>query len=224
MKLLTATALFLLATPTAFAADLAPQPVEPAAPVELPFSWTGFYVGAHAGAVFSDAKLSSPVTGVRQGFDSTGFIGGAHLGYNEQFDNNIVVGLEGDIDYSSLSKSQYLGDGAYGKFKNDWQGSVRARLGYAFDRFLPYLTAGVAFGDQKFSVYDPGTGLGASSNKTAVGWTAGGGVEYAWDDHWSVRGEVRYTDFGKKNIDFAGTRLKGRFNDTTTTLGISYKF
>jgi outer membrane immunogenic protein len=224
MKLLTATALFLLASPAAFAADLAPQPVEPAVPVELPYSWTGFYVGVHAGGIFSNAKLSVPGTFTRGSFDSTGFIGGAHAGYNLQFDNNIVIGLEGDIDYSSLSKTRFLGAGTYGKFENQWQGSVRGRIGYAFDRWLPYLTGGVAFGEQKFSIFSPVVGVGLSSDDTRVGWTAGGGIEYAWDDNWSVRGEVRYTDFGSKNINFAGTPLKAKFNDTTATLGVSYKF
>jgi outer membrane immunogenic protein len=65
-------------------------------------------------------------------------------------------------------------------------------------------------------------------SQTAVGRTAGGGLEYAIDDHWIVRGEVRYTDFGNRNFNFGcGTDadyLKSRFNEVSTTLGVSYKF
>jgi outer membrane immunogenic protein len=223
MKLLTATALFLLVSPAAFAADLAPEPVEPA-PVVLPFSWTGFYVGAHVGAIFTNAKMSLPGTFGGGSLDSTGFVGGGHVGYNLQFDNNIVIGLEGDFDYTSPSKTRLLGSGTYAKFENEWQASIRGRVGYAMDRWLPYLTGGVAFGDPKFSVFSPINAVGFSSSETRTGWTAGGGLEYAWDDNWSVRGEVRYTDYGTKNVNFAGTPIKAKFNDTTATLGVSYKF
>jgi outer membrane immunogenic protein len=222
MKMRLALAALLLTSTSAFAADLAPQPM-PIAPV---FSWTGFYAGVHAGAVFSDAKATDTLFGARAKFNNTGFIGGGHVGYNEQFDNNIVIGLEGDIDYSSLSKttSEFFG-GTPGtaKFQSDWQGSVRARAGYALDQFLPYVTGGVAFGDEKFSVEVPGIG-GASQSKTRVGWTAGGGVEYAIDQNWIVRGEVRYTDFGNQNITLLGDPVKTRFNEVTTELGVSYKF
>ncbi|MDQ0392522.1 outer membrane protein [Labrys monachus] len=227
MKIRLALAALLLTSTSAFAADLAPQSVEPAAPIAAPvFSWTGFYAGVHAGAVFGDAKSTDSEFGIRAKFNNTGFIGGAHAGYNEEFDNNVVIGLEGDIDYTSLSKttSQTV-DGTFGsaKFKSDWQGSVRARAGYAFDQILPYVTGGVAFADEKLSVEIPGTGSDSSS-KTRVGWTAGAGVEYAIDQNWIVRGEVRYTDFGKQNMTLLGDRVKTRFNETTTELGVSYKF
>ena len=228
MKMRLALAALLLTSTSAFAADLAPQPVEPAAPMPVApvFSWTGFYAGVHAGAVFSDAKASDSLFGARAKFNNTGFIGGGHVGYNEQFDNNVVIGLEGDIDYTSLSKTTSdTVDGTFGsaKFKSDWQGSVRARAGYAFGQILPYVTGGVAFGDEKFSVNIPGVGADSES-KTRAGWTAGGGVEYAVDQNWIVRGEVRYTDFGSQNVTLLGDPVKTRFNEVTTELGVSYKF
>jgi len=228
MKMRLALAALLISSTSAFAADLAPQPVEPAAPMPVTpvFSWTGFYAGVHAGAVFGDAKLSDSVTGGQVKFNNTGFIGGGHVGYNQQFDSNIVVGLEGDIDYTSLSQSKTVLTGAgvgTAKFQSDWQGSVRARFGYAFDQIMPYVTGGVAFGDQQYKINVPTVGADSVS-KTRVGWTAGGGVEYAIDQNWIVRGEVRYTDFGKQNISFAGDPMKSRFNEVTTTLGVSYKF
>jgi outer membrane immunogenic protein len=210
---------FVALSSSAFAADLAPQPVEPVVPTVLPFSWTGFYAGVHAGADFGKAEVRVPAVPVRADFDGTGFLGGAHAGYNAQFDGGFVVGLEGDIDYSSLSKTKDLG--AIVKFRNEWQGSIRARAGYAFDRFLPYLTGGVAFGDVKFT----SNGITAVSD-TRVGWTVGGGVEYAVTDNWLVRAEVRYVDLGEKStfIAPAGVRAKTSFESVNATLGVSYKF
>ena len=107
-KLLLATASAVLFSTPTFAADLAPTPVEPA-PVYLPFSWTGLYVGVHAGYAwgdedddlarrFEDAGYQL-TTAVGRRFDVDGFIGGAHAGYNVQFDS-FVIGLEGDVDFS----------------------------------------------------------------------------------------------------------------------------
>ncbi|CAM5765984.1 porin [Labrys miyagiensis] len=216
MKLHIAAAAVLLSSSGAFAADLAPAPVEPVTPVVTPYNWTGFYVGLHAGTDIGQGKVDSAK------FSGAGFLGGVHAGYNYQFDGGFVVGLETDIDYSSFSESKTVTNGVdvfRAKFKNEWQGSTRARIGYAFDRFLPYITGGVAYGDEKVS----GFGVGSNSD-TRVGWTAGAGLEYAIDDNWIVRGEARYVDLGSKNLNIAGVRHKVRFDSTNLTLGVSYKF
>ena len=217
MKMRLALAALLLTSTSAFAADLAPQAVEPVAPVVAPvYNWTGFYAGVHAGALIGQGKVDHAK------FDGAGFLGGVHAGYNAQFDGGWVVGLETDIDYSSVKKSKAVTDGdivTRATLKNEWQGSTRARFGYAFDNILPYVTGGVAYGNVKTSI----AGVGSKTH-TRVGWTAGAGVEYAIDQNWIVRGEVRYTDFGKQNINILGDRVKTRFNETTTELGVSYKF
>ena len=222
MKMRLALAALLLTSTSAFAADLAPQPVEPAAPVVAPvYNWTGFYAGVHAGAVIGQGKVDSTK------FSGAGFLGGVHAGYNAQFDGGWVVGLETDLDYSSFSKKKNVLVGPVGgplvatraEFKNEWQGSTRARFGYAFDNILPYITGGVAYGNEKVSI----AGVG-SKTSTRVGWTAGAGVEYAIDQNWIVRGEARYVDLGSKNLTIAGTRHKVRFDSTNLTLGVSYKF
>lgn len=218
MRLKIALAALFLTSTSAFAADLAPQPVEPAVPVVAAYNWTGFYVGVHAGATFGQGKGDVPSVPASAKYNSVGFLGGAHVGYNEEFDGGWVVGLEGDIDYSSFKKSKIV-QGVGTEFKNEWQGSVRARFGYAFDRFLPYVTGGVAFGDQKLSA----DGLGSTSD-TRVGWTAGAGLEYAIDQNWIVRGEVRYIDLGHSSSIVQGARVKTRFDAVNTTLGVSYKF
>jgi outer membrane immunogenic protein len=220
MKLRLAIAALLLTSTSAFAADLAPQSVEPAAPVAVApvFNWTGFYAGVHAGAVFGQGKLEVPSLPATAKYNSVGFIGGVHAGYNEQFDGGFVVGLEGDIDYSSFNKKKVV-LATNTQFKNEWQGSVRARAGYAIDNLLPYVTGGVAFGDEKASA----AGFGSTSD-TRVGWTAGAGIEYAIDPNWIVRGEARYVDLGTASSTVAGARVRTKFQATNTTLGVSYKF
>jgi outer membrane immunogenic protein len=218
MKMRLAIAALLLTSTSAFAADLAPQTAEPVAPVAVApvYNWTGFYAGVHAGALIGQGKVDAAK------FSGAGFIGGVHAGYNAQFDGGFVVGLETDLDYSSFNKSKTVTDGvvaARAKFKNEWDGSTRARVGYAFDNILPYLTGGVAYGDQKVSI----AGAGDNSD-TRVGWTAGGGVEYAIDQNWIVRGEVRYIDLGTKNVNLLGVRHKVKFDGTDVNLGVSYKF
>jgi len=97
--------IFAISVTSAVAADLAPQPVEPVVPVVLTFSWTGFYVGAQAGYAWGDSKASYPIAGPA-GFldlDPDGGFGGVYAGYNYEFSNGLVVGLDGDVNYGSVS-------------------------------------------------------------------------------------------------------------------------
>ena len=108
---------------------------------------------------------------------NSGVIGGGHVGYNLQF-NQFVVGLEGDVDGTSLSKtisgSPFIEDlGSVPvtvSAKADIMGSIRGRVGYAWDRVLIYATGGVAFAGIEGTIYGPFGGQ-VSSSTTRVGWT-----------------------------------------------------
>jgi len=183
--------------------------------------------------------------------NANGVIGGAHVGYNYQI-NQFVLGLEGDVDGSSLSKTANFAP--FSSYYQDFipttvhsnlgvQGSIRGRLGYAFDRVLVYATGGVAFGGFNTSVstayanalfYPAFFGSDSFSN-TRVGWTVGGGLEYAITNNWSVRAEYRYTDFGPSNNvlvnsfpgfngDFLGARVHTNLTENRVQVGFSYKF
>lgn len=233
-RLLIAVSALAVVSSGAFAADLAPQVVEPTAPIVMPFTWTGFYVGAHAGYGWGDtkARFNGPVP--HGDFTPDGFIGGVHAGYNYQFETPVVVGLEADIDGSDV-KGDFdnpFGGFSGGSAKLRWQGSVRARFGYAFDRFLPYITGGVSFGDFRFAG-GPGVGSGLSPalvpwSKTLTGWTIGAGLEYAFTDNWSARLEYRYTDYGNTSRSLApaypGVIERMDVKLHTVQAGISYKF
>lgn len=204
-------AVALLAAAPAFAADIA-QPYPTKAPVivaEPAFTWTGFYFGANAGYAWGSGEGAAN----RLGMDPDGWLGGGQIGVNYQFDNNIVLGAEADFQGSGI-KDKSLGY----ESKLDYFGTVRARLGYAFGNVLPYVTGGLAWGHNE--VKDQVLGL--SSSNTAVGWTVGGGVEYAFTDNWTVKAEYLYMDLGEDY--YASIGDKSGLTANIVRAGINYKF
>jgi outer membrane immunogenic protein len=212
-----------VATPS-FAADL-PRPAYKALrnPVYVaPFSWTGFYVGINGGYGWGKSDWSSAAT-TGSAKPKGGLVGGT-VGYNLQT-GAYVWGLEGDIDYSWIKGSDTAGTGVCAapgcETKNTWLATARGRIGYAWDRFLPFLTGGVAFGNIKMS---PNNTL--SETKTNTGWTAGGGVEYAFMGEWSAKIEYLYVDLGKATCSAAtcGIDTDVKFKSNLVRLGLNYRF
>lgn len=239
-KFLLATTAALLAAP-ALAADLprrsapvAPAPIY-AAPV---FTWAGFYVGAQVGYAWGDADVvSSSAVPARVGaasVDSKGFLGGLHAGYNWQR-GSLVYGLEADIEYAALDGSanvlsavpEVLGRATV---ENQLRGSLRARLGVAFDRTLLYVTGGLALGQVEASFANVARTSSASGSETQFGWTVGAGVEYAISNNWSARVEYRYTDLGDFNVATPTAVIDGASTsnienkDHAVRVGVSYRF
>ena len=229
-KILLAGALALIAAP-ALAADLprrtaavAPAPVY-AAPV---FTWTGFYVGAQAGYGWGKDKYSIVSAPAVAPFSTspTGVLGGVHAGYNWQ-SGAFVYGLDADLEYANQKDKHSITAPAALTFSSTigTSGSLRLRAGYAFDRTLLYVTAGLAGADIKQTVLN-----GAITTKTSgveYGWTAGVGLEHAFTQNWSARIEYRYTDFGTSK--WAGTVIvpataKFDTTDQTVRVGLSYRF
>jgi outer membrane immunogenic protein len=159
------------AATTALAADvIAEQPPAPAAPAVVPvFSWTGVYLGANLGYGWANADVS----------DDNGFVGGGQIGYNYQFSNNVVLGIEGDMDATGME---------FGGNDVDYTLSGRARLGYAFDRWMPYATGGVAYAK--------------AGDFEDTGWVAGAGIEWAATDH--IIPGIEYLHYGFHDFDNTG--------------------
>ncbi|MFZ0495829.1 MAG: outer membrane protein [Methylocella sp.] len=200
-------------TGSAFAAE--PAPLPPPVPV---FTWSGVYLGGQIGYAWGNDNVSWSGTandldlaGGSFGEGPQGVIGGAHVGWNIQPNSWFVFGIEASVDGTSLRKSvavplaDFAGDtfGSMTASSNAGvQGSVRGRLGIAFDRVLLYGTGGVAITSINTSYIDttgfftgvPGTN--ATISNTRAGFTAGGGIEYAVTDNWWVRAEYRYSNFG----------------------------
>ncbi|MBP1843473.1 outer membrane immunogenic protein [Rhizobium petrolearium] len=200
-------------------------PSEP--PVQPVFSWTGFYLGANAGGGFAgDDKVGLHSGDVHIGdfgsVDVSGFAGGGQIGYNFQFDNNWVVGIEADFQGADISDS-VTESGLHTSSKIDWYGTLRPRVGYAVDRTLFYGTGGLAYGHIDYKTSFGGVTL-IDDDKTSVGWALGAGVEHAFTDHLTAKFEYQYVKFDKFDAegDAFWTRATPDFH--SIRVGLNYKF
>ena len=175
-----------------------------------PVSWRGGYLGAHFGGTLGYINYFNTPTTSSSNF--TGPMGGGQGGYNWQHDN-IVFGVEADMSALDLKASS-----PSLSYNEDWMATVRARLGYSFDRILPYITAGFGFTDTTIKV--PG-----SSSDTAVmtGVAAGFGADYMLTSHWIARLEYLYTDVPRNNYTDT-TTIAAASSNNTLRVGINYKF
>jgi outer membrane immunogenic protein len=181
---------------SAIAADMPPQaPVyKTAAPIPVTFNWTGFYVGGHAGYGWGDFRIDNLGLFPPYSFNVNGFVGGAQVGFNWQW-NWLVLGLEGDVSFKDLKGNDGGFAGVLDSIQSRWGGTVRGRLGYAADRWLLFVTGGLAWLNYRYDSTITPAGPGVSFSNTDMGWTVGGGVEYAFDKHWSAKAEYLYFDY-----------------------------
>lgn len=215
---LAAVAATLLASSSAYAADAIiyqdTTPYTPAAAAQ--FDWSGFYLGVDGGYVWTRAS----VPGLSESFN--GGLLGAHAGYNMQHDD-FVFGLEGNIAYTWNSRTEQISVAPPADLTvgTDWQGSIRARAGFALDRTFIYGTGGVAF-TQAYAKVDAGTLGSVTESKTLTGWTLGAGVEHALTENWTVRGEYRYSDYGRVDLGLGG--FDPKVTEHALRAGVSFKF
>jgi outer membrane immunogenic protein len=181
--------LWALAGSAAGAADLAPY-YQPGPAYNPIYTWTGFYVGINGGGGWGRSQWDGVDT-----FDVSGGLIGGTVGYNWQF-GQAVLGAEGDIDWSGIKGTTTVLCPGGCETRNKWLATVRGRLGYAFDRFLPYVTGGLAVGDINASL--PLPVLPGGSISTA-GWTVGAGLEVGVVSNVSLKAEYLYVDLGNFN-------------------------
>jgi outer membrane immunogenic protein len=187
------------------------------------YDWTGIYLGGQVGAQWLNSRSSFnfpgnpgvPSSGSKT-FSDTSFIGGGQVGFNWQPARMpLVLGIEGDVIGASHDKTEVIFryanviDHFDGRSKLDIQGSIRGRLGWAINRALLYATGGLGFGSGKVTTLATRDGVGSgefSKSETLVGWTVGGGIEYAlpFFSHWTLRAEYRYTDLGSIHVSSPG--------------------
>ncbi len=195
-------------------------------------AWTGFYIGANGGYGWSagnakvSAAASTPVesamlsNSAAKNFDSNGGFGGGQIGYNWQH-GQLVLGVEADLQGAGINGNgtEVTNAGrvittASARSSLDWFGTVRGRLGYAFDHTLVYATGGLAFGgvNDRLSLTVDDTGNGgrvlsdsAKKDTTRTGFALGGGIEYALTPAWSLKGEYQYIDLGSSDLTATAT-------------------
>ena len=227
-KLMVAGALSVLAAPS-FSADLPSGP--PVAPFVPPYNWTGFYVGANIGYGWADASGSATFGAASASASETlnGVIGGAQIGYNWQVDN-FVTGLEADIQGSGqehTTDGSILNIGFSETDRLTYFGTVRARLGWAINRWMPYVTGGWGYGQIKSDVSINGVGTFSTSNSHSA-WVLGGGVEAALIGNWTGKIEYLYLDTGDIDNSFdTGIGILNttvRVKDNIVRAGLNYRF
>ena len=206
----------------ASAADMAVKSPYAAAPPL--FSWSGFYVGLHAGygwgennwnfgGVFEDPSISRS----RQRPKTDGVLGGVQAGANYQF-ASWVVGMEWDLAFLSRKGSfddpllrsgvPIPGFNITATSKFDWLTQFTGRAGYALDRTLFYVKGGIAAGETKDNLSLAAAtappqfiDFGTKTN-LLVGWTVGAGIEHFFTPNWSAKIEYNYVDLGSSAEKF----------------------
>lgn len=210
----------------AFAADL---PVKAKAPIQTVYDWTGFYVGGHfgyGGGSLGPGTNALPEEGVFLPHSVTGVIGGYQMGYNRELANRVVLGVEADASFTSPVDQAALGRMAPAPFNTeiDYIGTVRGRVGYAFNTWMPYVTSGFAWGHTRADIND---GSGAVIGHYQPGWTAGLGLEFAVSGNWSAKLEYDYINLSGQSYDLSSFGLPGANVDPRINLakfGLNYHF
>jgi outer membrane immunogenic protein len=228
-----------LASTQAIAADLALP-----SPAVRVFNWTGIYIGANTGygQVNGDA-IETASGGLLNGLTVTssgnanGAVAGGQVGYNYQT-GVFVSGVEADYQWSGQSKANSVGCGigctVQEKTSLTSFGTLRGRFGIAADRILIYATGGAAYLTGS-NVTTVNVGIASapllSVSLSGIGWTAGGGIEAAISDNWSLKAEYLYlassnvTGTGSLPTLFGGTATESiRLHDQIGRVGINYRF
>ena len=193
------------------------------------YDWTGFYVGGHFG--YGGGSLGPdtnplPELGVLFPHSVTGLIGGYQVGYSRELANHVVLGIEADSTFTSPTDQSALTRMPPVPFNTtlDYVGTMRGRIGYAFGRWMPYVTGGFAWGHTHADIND---GRGAIVGHYQAGWTAGLGLEFAVSGNWSAKLEYEHVDLSRQFYDLSGFGLPNVNVDPRidlVKLGLNYHF
>ena len=220
--LATVSVLSLAAGGQALAADM-PAKAPAFVPPPPVYNWTGAYIGIYGGYGWGDHDRSN-TTGFNNSYTSNGGLIGATIGYNWQFYNSFVAGVEGDIAWADISGGDGGAGGTTDTSEYRWLGSIRGRAGFAFNNFLVFGTGGWAYANIRHTNNAAPTD---TFDNDMSGWTIGGGVEYALLPRWTVRADYRYYDFGSYTRSVPANGITPYSVDNslqTITVGLSYKF
>jgi opacity protein-like surface antigen len=172
---------------SALAADLPTKAPVNKTPIAAPtYNWSGFYVGANFGGGWTNGSLNIPGNNLYDGL--TEFIGGVQAGYNFQVDH-LLFGVEGDVDWASFNHPT-LPVPTLGSVNQHWMSTVAGRVGLVNDRWLVFAKLGGGWVQSNATVNVAGPSW--SGSNTNGGWLLGGGIEYGFKPHWTVKLEYDY--------------------------------
>jgi opacity protein-like surface antigen len=214
---------------------IAKAPIYKAPPRQAVYDWTGFYVGAYAGAVwgftnwtFIDADTTNP--------RYAGFLGGGEIGYNYQL-GKWVLGVEGDIGWTNAHGARSCPNGFFFncEMELNWLSTATARVGYAYwDRLLLYVKGGAAIAEDRANfvcstasqtTIVPLAGCPSQSDsKTKAGWVLGLGSEFGLTRNVSVKSETAYFNLGTDRYNMAGIPADIQRYGFISTVGLHFRF
>jgi outer membrane immunogenic protein len=217
------------------AADIAVPPPPPTAPVNYftrPIDWSGIYFGVNGGYVRGTSDWTN--AGVSTGnFNTNGGLAGGTFGINYA-SGGFLFGAEGDFDWSWLTATSSVAactalgtpPGTACRTRSDWLSTLRLRVGYAFNHVLFYGTGGAAIGDVEVGLSPPGA---FHSLPAQLGWTAGGGIEYAFTDYLTAKVEYLFVDLGTISCPVDGScgtlpAASVSLTENLVRAGVNYKF
>ncbi len=197
----------------------------------VPDSWTGFYAGLNVGYDWSNVSGNGTLgAATATGSETlTGIIGGGQIGYNWQMANNIVLGVEADFqgsDASSSTNKSYYGFAYSGTDRMTYFGTIRGRVGYMIDRWLPYITAGFGYGQGTTNATLSGVRTFSEAQSNGA-WVVGAGVETALTGKWTVKFE--YLAMGADiqnsfNTSRGTLTVNGTVLSNVVRTGLNYRF
>jgi outer membrane immunogenic protein len=163
--------------------------------------------------------------------NSNGLTVGGLGGYNYGF-NGFVLGLEGEVGYDHRG-----GNGDFTAFNGPGNesgfgaavGRFRGRIGWGWDRWLLFAAGGGSITDVRVNTSLPALGLGEEIDRWRFGWNIGGGLEWAFADHWTLRGEYIYDSYGNRDYNFNGLNpafdsQRVRLRESTARAALTYRF
>jgi outer membrane immunogenic protein len=230
---------------SALAADLPPRmSVKAPLVAAVPYSWSGCYVGAHAGYGWGTADFfdplgnftNPPAGGGTLRTKTQGALAGGQIGCNYQVASHWVIGIEGEYSWANIRGDTTGPDLFFGgknlSSKTDALASVTGRVGYNWDRVLFYGKGGAAWARDRYNEHTPSflfvPADDLSSRADRFGWTVGVGAEWAFADKWSAKLEYMHYDFGSRSLNLTDT--SGGFTPTTVTqridtvkVGVNYR-
>lgn len=196
--------------------------------------WSGAYVGVLGS--YSDNNISASalkidgtaVPGTTQSANVDGALFGIQAGYGRQI-GQFYIGAEGDWQWGDLDRD--IANGGFNTtYSTDQIATARARVGYIWGQFMPYVTGGVALKHGAVGAYIDGAPLSLSASSWQVGYAVGGGLEFRPSEHWLLKVEALYTDFGENSL--ASANIAGHSVDLVSVrddgaqvrIGAAYRF
>jgi opacity protein-like surface antigen/outer membrane receptor protein involved in Fe transport len=201
-----------------------------AAVAPIAYHWNGAYVGANFGGAFSAGEhVLTPIGTDRT--NPSGALGGLQFGYNYLVAPNWLVGIEGELGWTSAQgKANFVDPAGTASLSitsdHNWYDTLSGRVGYVMGPLMLYAKGGAAWmnADYRMEVNSGLDGV-TLANTTRSGWIAGGGLEYMLGSHWSAKLEYDHLAFGSKALTFVnpfGNRMTVESGVNQVKAGVNY--